>query len=97
LVNLGKRETINEDDIEEFIGISKEFNVFEFQNALANKDLPGCVRIVQYFEANTKAAPIQLIFPSLYSFFSKLYMIHGLNSREEKRGSSVDRCKPIFL
>jgi DNA polymerase-3 subunit delta len=39
LVNLGKRKTINEDDIEEFIGISKEFNVFEFQNALANKDL----------------------------------------------------------
>ena len=70
LVNLGKRKTINEDDIEEFIGISKEFNVFEFQNALANKDLPGCVRIVQYFEANTKAAPIQLIFPSLYSFYS---------------------------
>ena len=60
LVNLGKRKTINEDDIEEFIGISKEFNVFEFQNALANKDLSGCIRIVQHFEANTKAAPIHI-------------------------------------
>jgi DNA polymerase-3 subunit delta len=97
LVNLGKRKTINEDDIEEFIGISKEFNVFEFQNALANKDLAGCIRIVQYFEANPKAAPIQLIFPSLYSFFSKLYMIHGLSSRDEKSVAAAIGVNPFFI
>ena len=97
LVNLGKRKTINEDDIEEFIGISKEFNVFEFQNALGNKDLSGCIRIVQYFEANPKAAPIQLIFPSLYSFFSKLYMIHGLSSRDEKTVAAATGINPFFV
>ena len=97
LVNLGKRKTISEDDIEEFIGISKEFNVFEFQNALATKDLSGCIRIVQYFEANPKAAPIQLILPSLYSFFSKLYMIHGLNSREEKTVAASIGVNPFFV
>lgn len=96
LVNLGKRKTINEDDIEEFIGISKEFNVFEFQNALAAKDLSNCIRIVQYFEANPKAAPIQLIFPSLYSFFSKLYMIHGLNSRDEKTVIATTGLNPYY-
>ena len=97
LVNLGKRKIINEDDIEEFIGISKEFNVFEFQNALAAKDLANCIRIVQYFEANPKAAPIQLIMPSLYSFFSKLYMIHGLNSREEKTVAAATGINPFFV
>jgi len=97
LVNLGKRKTINEDDIEEFIGISKEFNVFEFQNALAAKDLSNCIRIVQYFEANPKAAPIQLIFPSLYSFFSKLYMIYGLNSRDEKTVAALIGVNPFFV
>jgi len=97
LVNLGKRKTISEDDIEEFIGISKEFNVFEFQNALAAKDLSNCIRIVQYFEANPKAAPIQLIFPSLYSFFSKLYMIHGLNSRDEKTVAASTGINPFFV
>jgi DNA polymerase-3 subunit delta len=89
LVNLDKRTTINEDVIEEYIGISKEFNVFEFQNALAQKDLARCMRIIQYFEANPKAAPIQLIFPSLYAFFSKLYMIHGLSVRDEKSVGAV--------
>ena len=97
LVNLGKRKIINEDDIEEFIGISKEFNVFEFQNAVAAKDLANCIRIVQYFEANPKAAPIQLILPSLYSFFSKLYMIHGLNSRDEKAVASSIGVNPFFV
>jgi DNA polymerase-3 subunit delta len=97
LVNLGKRKTINEDDIEQFIGISKEFNVFEFQNALASKDLGACMRIVQYFEANPKAAPIQLIMPSLYVFFSKLYMIHGLSSRDEKAIASATGVNPWFV
>ena len=97
LVNLGKRKTINEDDIEQFIGISKEFNVFEFQNALATKDLSNCIRIVQYFEANPKAAPIQLIFPSLYSFFSKLYMIHGLSSRDDKTVAAAIGVNPFFI
>ena len=97
LVNLGKRKTINEDDIEQFIGISKEFNVFEFQNALAAKDLSNCIRIVQYFEDNPKAAPIQLILPSLYSFFSKLYMIHGLNSRDEKTVAASLGVNPFFV
>jgi DNA polymerase-3 subunit delta len=97
LVNLGKRKTINEDDIEEFIGISKEFNVFEFQNALSVKDLARCIRIVQYFEANPKAAPIQLILPSFYSFFNKLYMIHGLNSRDEKTIASATGINPFFV
>jgi len=60
-VNLGTRTSINEDDIENFVGVSKEFNVFELQSALGAKDLPKAIRIIQYFEANPKAAPIQLI------------------------------------
>lgn len=97
LLNLGKRKTINEDDIQEFIGISKEFNVFEFQNAVVTKDLPRCIRIIQYFEANPKAGPIQLVLPSLYSFFSKLYMIYGIGSREEKTVATTLGVNPFFV
>ena len=97
LVNLGKRKIITEEDIEEFIGISKEFNVFEFQNALAVKDMSRCMRIIQYFEANPKAAPIQLILPSFYSFFSKLFMIYGLNSRDEKAVAAATGINPFFI
>lgn len=77
ILNLGDKKTINEDDIENFVGISKEYNVFELQNAVGKKNLSKALQIVQYFESNPKAAPIQLILPSLYSFFSKVFMLFG--------------------
>lgn len=83
-INLGSRKNITEEDIEKFIGVSKEFNVFELQAALAAKDLSKAIRIIEYFEANPKAAPIQLVLPSLYSYFSKLFTIFGLNTTDEK-------------
>src|SRR5450631_3656466 len=61
LVNLSGRNTITEDDIERYVGVSKEYNVFELQDAFARKDRVKAIRIVQYFESNPKAAPIQLV------------------------------------
>lgn len=96
-VNLGKRKTITEEDIEEFIGVSKEFNVFELQAAFAKKDMVKAVRIIQYFENNPKAAPIQLVLPSLYSFFSKVFMVFGAASREEKVVAAAIGVNPYFV
>ena len=96
IVNLGKRKTITEEDIEEFVGVSKEFNVFELQSALAKKDLAKAIRIIQYFEANPKAAPIQLILPSLYGFFSKVFMIYGANTTDEKAIAAATGINPFF-
>lgn len=95
-VNLGKKKTITEEDIEEFVGVSKEFNVFELQSALAKKDLAKAIRIIQYFEANPKAAPIQLILPSLYGFFSKVFMVHGAGTTDEKGVAAAIGVNPFF-
>lgn len=95
-VNLGKKKTISEEDIEEFVGVSKEFNVFELQSALAKKDLSKAIRIIQYFEANPKAAPIQLILPSLYGFFSKVFMVHGAGTSDEKGIAAAIGVNPFF-
>jgi len=95
-VNLGKRKSITEEDIEEFVGVSKEFNVFELQSALAKKDIAKAIRIIQYFEANPKAAPIQLILPSLYGFFSKVFMVFGANTTDEKAIAAAIGVNPFF-
>lgn len=84
ILNLNDRKEINEDDIENFVGISKEYNVFELQDALAKKDLFKAFRIAQYFEGNPKAGPIQMVLPALHSFFSKLQLIHTTPSSNEK-------------
>ncbi|MBK7560743.1 MAG: DNA polymerase III subunit delta [Chitinophagaceae bacterium] len=96
-VNLGKRTSITEDDIEQFIGVSKEFNVFELQSALAAKDLARSIRIIQYFEANPKAGPIQLVLPSLYSFFSKVFMVFGAGTSDEKTMAASIGVNPYFM
>jgi len=83
-LNLGKRKNITEDDIEDYVGISKDFNVFELQAAIAGRDVEKAIRIVQYFDANPKVAPVQLVLPSLYGFFSKVFMIYGVHSKDEK-------------
>lgn len=88
-VNLGKRKSITEDDIEKYVGISKEYNAFELQNALAVKDMAKAIKIIQYYESNPKAAPIQLVLPSLYNYFSKLYSICGLADKSENAIKSM--------
>jgi len=83
-VNLANRKNITEEDIETYIGISKEFNVFELQDAIAQKNLAKAIRIIQYFAANPKAAPIQLLLPTLYSYFSKIYSVYGMENKSEQ-------------
>ena len=96
-INLGSRKTIHEDDVENFVGISKEYNAFELQAALTRKDTEKAFRIIQYFESNPKAAPIQLVLPALYTFFSKVYMIFGIPGPDEKTTAAALGVSPFFV
>jgi DNA polymerase-3 subunit delta len=96
-VNLGKRTSIAEDDIENYIGVSKEYNVFELQSAMAAKDLARTMKIIQYFEANPKAGPMQLLLPSLYGFFSKVFMVFGAGTNDEKTIATTIGVNPFFV
>lgn len=82
-LNLKGRKEITEDDIEKYIGISKEYNVFELQSAIARKDLSKAIKIIQYFEGNPKAGPIQMVLPALYASFSKVYTVFGMADKSE--------------
>jgi len=97
LVNLNTRKSINEDDIERFVGISKEYNAFELQKALAYKDLAKAMQIIQYFESNPKAAPIQLILPTLYNLFSKTMIVFNHPGADEKSISAALGVQPFFV
>ena len=96
-LNLGKRKSITEEDIEEYIGVSKDYNVFELQSALATRNLARSIQIIQYFEANPKAAPIQMVLPALYNFFSKVFMIYGAGSQDEKTVAATIGVNPYFI
>ena len=96
-INLKDSKNITDDVIEKFVGVSKEYNVFELQDAIAKKNLAKAIRIIQYFEKNPKAAPIQLVIPSLYSFFSKVLLMYGTNMNDEKSIASAIGINPYFV
>ncbi len=69
----------------------------ELQNALAKKDIVKAMKIVNYFDANPKAAPIQLVLPTLYNLFSKTYMVFGQNNVDEKSVALTIGVNPYFV
>ena len=97
LVNLSGSKNITEDDIEKYVGISKEYNVFELTDALGRKDLVKAIRIIRYFGENPKAGPIQMVLPALHNFFSKTYCVFGVQGGDEKSSASALGVPPFFV
>lgn len=75
---------ISSEIVERHIGISKDFNYFELQNALINKDVFKANQIVKYFDKNQKAKPIQVTLPILFRFFSSLMVAYYAPDRSER-------------
>ncbi|WP_034257779.1 DNA polymerase III subunit delta [Altibacter lentus] len=81
--------------IEENIGISKDFNNFELQNAIGNKDIQKAFTIIQYFAQNPKNHPLVMTIALLYSFFSKVLKYHALSNKGE--AAKVLGVSPYFI
>ena len=92
---LSKGEAIDEKLIEEQIGISKEYNVFELQKAIGRRDVMACNRIVNYVISNPKENPIQVIIATLYGFFVKVMIYHQVENKSE--AASALGVKPFFV
>lgn len=90
-INLKGKTAIDEDDIEKYIGISKEYNSFELLGAVCKKDLAKAIKILNYFEANPKANPLQIVLPVFYAHFSKVYMVHTMIDQSDFA------LKPLFF
>ena len=82
--------------IEKNIGISKDFNVFELQDALIKKDILKVNRIVRYFGENKKSNPIQMVLAQLFNFFSNLMMFHYLPDKSPAVVASELKVNPYF-
>ncbi|MFP4092892.1 MAG: DNA polymerase III subunit delta [Cyclobacteriaceae bacterium] len=88
--------SITPDIIQKYVGISKEYNVFELQRALAVRDVLKANRIIQYFEANQKANPIIPIIALLFTFYSKLLLIHQSADQSERGIAATLKINPFF-
>jgi DNA polymerase-3 subunit delta len=90
-------QRITPDLVETNIGISKDFNVFELQSALINRDVLKANRIIQYFSENKKANPMVLVLAQLFKFFSELMLFHYLPDKSQGAVASELKINPYFV
>ncbi|MHA6247776.1 DNA polymerase III subunit delta [Pontibacter sp. CAU 1760] len=83
LLNLKPGATLDEQAVQENVGISKEYNIFELQSALITRDSLKAHRIIHYFEANPKNNPLIPNLTLLFSFFTKLLSLHTAADKSE--------------
>lgn len=78
----GERTVITRDDVSAVVGISREYNVFEFQNAIGRRDARRATEILErMLEANE---PVPLILSSLVNYFARLWLIGDQRRRGTK-------------
>ena len=83
--------------VEKNIGISKDFNVFELQAALINRDVLKANRIIHYFAENKKANPMVMVLAQLFKFFSELMLYHYLPDKSQGAVASELKINPYFV
>lgn len=96
-INLKKETQINDEVIQKYVGVSKEYNVFELQKALLRRDIVKANQIIQYFEANPKNNPVIPIIALLFTFFSKLLIIHHSKNKPQQHLAEVLQVNPYFF
>jgi DNA polymerase-3 subunit delta len=97
LISLKPGSEISAEMVQDNIGISKEYNVFELQDALAKKDILKANRIINYFASNEKENPLVLVLSSLYGYFTKILKFHFLADKSKFAAAQALGVNPYFV
>lgn len=89
--------TINEVHIEENIGISKDYNVFELVNAVQVRDFPKAFKIVNYFEHNPKSGPLVVVISQLFTMFIRIMLVQFTENKSNENLASVLKVSPYAI
>jgi DNA polymerase-3 subunit delta len=89
--------TLTDELIEKHIGISKDYNTFELQDAIGKMNFTKAIRIQKYFEANPKSLPLILTVATLYRFFRMIMLVHQNQDKSKKAIASLLKVNPFFV
>lgn len=94
---LPKGSSISPKDIEENIGFSKDFNVFELRKAIGERNQLKAYTIADNFANNPKDNPMVVTTGLVFGFFVQLLKYHGLKDKNPKNVAAVLGVNPYFL
>ncbi|KFE99780.1 DNA polymerase III subunit delta [Chryseobacterium formosense] len=83
--------------VENNIGISKEYNVFELQKALGTKNVNAAFRIAHFMGKNPKNNPFVMMMASLYSYFSNIIIYNTMAGQPPQTIASQMGVNPYFI
>ncbi len=96
-INVPGEKELTQHIIQKYIGISKEYNVFEFPEAITSGDRDKTYRMLAYFLANSKAAPMPLLIGTFYSHFNRLYQANFVRGKTDKEAAAALGVSPYFV
>ncbi|KAF2506835.1 DNA polymerase III subunit delta [Flavobacterium zhairuonense] len=88
---------ITAEHIEENIGFSKDYNVFELRKAIGERNQLKAYKIAENFAHNPKEYPLVMTTGLVFGFFVQLLKYHGLKDKNPKNVASVLGVNPFFL
>jgi len=97
MINLPPGTEITPEHIQHNIGISKDYNTFELNDALSKRDVLKANRIVNYFAANPKDHPIPVTISALYNYFAKVMVYHFLQDKSKDSAARALGVHPFFV
>jgi len=97
IISLPKKTRITPDHVEKNIGISKDFNIFELQNALGERNVLKSNQIINYFAANPGSNPLTKTISNLYFYFMKILTYHFLEDKSQNAVASSLQVNPYFV
>ena len=92
------RKRITVQDIEENVGMSRDYSVFELTKALSMKDAPKAFRIVRFFGEASKRFPLPMTMAALTGHFIRLLRFHALLQDGKSRSEILSQLgiNPYF-
>jgi DNA polymerase III subunit delta len=97
LLNFSESTRFSVDHISKYVGIHKEYNNFELTKAIGTRDVHKANVIIHYFIQNPKNHPVIPIFSLLYSYFSKVVLLHKAGPLPESQLASMLGIHPYAL
>ncbi|URC11510.1 DNA polymerase III subunit delta [Flavobacterium sp. B183] len=83
--------------IEENIGFSKDYNVFELRKAIGERNQLKAYKIAENFAHNPKEYPLVMTTGLVFGFFVQLLKYHGLKDKNPKNVAATIGVNPYFL
>jgi len=97
LINIPEGDKITVDVVSEQVGILKDFNLFELQQAIATRNSLKCQLIVKHFSKNSKTHPLVVTLGFLYGYFCKMIILNGMTTNNDKQIAKELGVHPFFV